>query len=274
MSAHMNYPLATDDLACKRYRYLNDAMSDRTRACLRACHIKPDATVLELGCGIGLSAIEIAQDIVPHGHVIAIDQSESQISFAKEHARAAGVSNISFITSSIEGYLPGCDPVDVIHSRYVLSYISEVSSLIASAYDALKPEGVLVTEEMIDQMIMKNAPDCFLVLMRAFSQLIACLGGDPRLGEKAKAYYEQVGFERVLSMSYYPMSADPKDYQWAWCQMLDESALLLLEHRLVSKEQLEESRQALASYDPSSCTLSWFCTQQTIGYKPTIGNPP
>ena len=68
MSTHKHYPLATDDLACRRYRYLNEAMSDRTLACLRACQIKPDATVLELGCGIGLSAIEIAQEIVPDGH--------------------------------------------------------------------------------------------------------------------------------------------------------------------------------------------------------------
>ena len=60
MNSTNRYPLATDGLACKRYRYLNEAMSDRTLACLRACQIKSYATVLELGCGIGLSAIEIA----------------------------------------------------------------------------------------------------------------------------------------------------------------------------------------------------------------------
>ena len=194
MSSTNRYPLATDNLACKRYRYLNEAMSGETLACLRACKIKPDATVLELGCGIGLSAIEIAQEVVPGGHVIAIDQSESQINFAKQHANASGVSNITFITSSLEDFLPGSDPVDVIHARMVLTYLSDVPSLIALAYQALKPGGVLVTEEMIDQIMMENAPEIFVELMRVFSQLITCLGGDPCLGEKAKSYYEQVDF--------------------------------------------------------------------------------
>ena len=164
--------------------------------------------------------------------------------------------------------MPVTDPVDVIHTRMVLTYLSNAPSLIALASQALKPGGVLVTEEMIDQIKMENVPEIFVELIGVFSQLITCLGGDPCLGEKAKSHYEQVDFERVLSMSYFPMSADPKDYQWAWCQMLDELAPLLLEYQLVSQEQLEVFRQVLATYDASVCTLSWSCIQQTIGYKP------
>ena len=56
----------------------------------------PGARVLEVGCGCGENAIEIAQRVGPTGSVLGVDVVERFVEIAREDAARAGVENVEF----------------------------------------------------------------------------------------------------------------------------------------------------------------------------------
>ncbi len=55
------------------------ALSSRLRGVVDALPLVPGMRVIEIGCGPGAAAREVAQRIGPEGHVLAIDRSPSAI---------------------------------------------------------------------------------------------------------------------------------------------------------------------------------------------------
>lgn len=62
-------------------------LSPRLQAIVDALPLKPGMRVLEIGCGPGAAAREIARRI-GHGHVLAVDRSAKAITQAKSASRA------------------------------------------------------------------------------------------------------------------------------------------------------------------------------------------
>ena len=83
---------------------MENALSPRLRAILEALPLKPGLRVLEIGCGPGALAREIARRI-GHGHVLAIDRSAKAIAQATAASPALVASGVlSFRQSSIEDF--------------------------------------------------------------------------------------------------------------------------------------------------------------------------
>jgi ubiquinone/menaquinone biosynthesis C-methylase UbiE len=86
--------------------------------------LKPDTRVLDLACGTGHLAIEIAKR-AKNGKVIGVDLSPLMIAKGKDDAKRAGVRNIEFIERNIHQVLPEFKPGDfeVGISCFALSYL-------------------------------------------------------------------------------------------------------------------------------------------------------
>jgi cyclopropane fatty-acyl-phospholipid synthase-like methyltransferase len=90
-------------------------LSPRLRAIVDALPLRPGMRVLEIGCGPGAAAREIARRI-GHGHVVGIDRSARAIAVATAASRAeiaAGV--LSYRVQAIEDFelAPGEGPFDL-----------------------------------------------------------------------------------------------------------------------------------------------------------------
>ncbi len=55
------------------------ALSPRLRAIVDALPLRPGLRVIEIGCGTGAAAREVAQRVGPFGHVLAVDRSAKAI---------------------------------------------------------------------------------------------------------------------------------------------------------------------------------------------------
>ena len=105
-------------------------------------YFRPDTNVLEIGCGTGSTAIAHA----PHvRHVRATDISEKMIEIARSKAKAAGVTNVRFETSSIDALELADESVDVVLALSILHLVEERDPVIERMFNALKPGGVLVS---------------------------------------------------------------------------------------------------------------------------------
>lgn len=64
--------------------------------------LKPGETVLDVGCGTGLSLGRLQTEVGATGQVVGIEQSPAMISRARGRARALGLSNVSLIGAPAE----------------------------------------------------------------------------------------------------------------------------------------------------------------------------
>ena len=107
--------------------------------------LKPTASVLELGCGTGSTAITLA----PHAeHILATDVSTRMIEIARDKARIKGVSNIDFQQVSVERVHADESSLDAVLAHSLLHLIADWRRVLANAHRSLRPGGLLITSTM------------------------------------------------------------------------------------------------------------------------------
>jgi 2-polyprenyl-3-methyl-5-hydroxy-6-metoxy-1,4-benzoquinol methylase len=114
----------------------------------------PPATVLDVGCGLGLSAYNLSQKGY---HVTAISPSEVLINYAQKNY---GKGNIDF---HVAGFLDNNDSdlmskkYDVILFQESLQYLNPLDSIFKKARSLLKPKGsVIIGDEICQDKSIKK----------------------------------------------------------------------------------------------------------------------
>jgi len=73
----------------------------RTRA-IACLNLQPGDTVLDLGCGTGLSFEALIAQVGPRGHIVAVEQSADMAAVAHERIAQHGWGNTTLVQSSVE----------------------------------------------------------------------------------------------------------------------------------------------------------------------------
>jgi len=105
-------------------------------------HLRPDMTLLELGCGTGSTAIIHAPYLK---HIYAIDVSSKMIAIAQSKAYAERIANITFKCTTIDEYRVPDENLDAVLGLNILHLLDNWEEVIARAYKMLKPGSVFVT---------------------------------------------------------------------------------------------------------------------------------
>jgi ubiquinone/menaquinone biosynthesis C-methylase UbiE len=64
--------------------------------------LKPGETVLDVGCGTGLSFAHIENHVSPHGAIVGVEQSPDMIAKARARAEENGWTNVTLINAAAE----------------------------------------------------------------------------------------------------------------------------------------------------------------------------
>src|ERR671916_165821 len=65
-------------------------------------HPEPGDRVLDVGCGLGDSTVQLAELVGPEGHAHGVDVAERMIERARADAETSGVENVSFEVADIQ----------------------------------------------------------------------------------------------------------------------------------------------------------------------------
>ena len=105
-------------------------------------YLTPESEVLEFGCGTGSTAIAHA----PYAKRIrASDISSRMIEIARNKARDAGVSNVTFEQSAFEDLAVDDGTCDVVMGHSILHLLADRDAAIARVHRMLKAGGVFVS---------------------------------------------------------------------------------------------------------------------------------
>jgi SAM-dependent methyltransferase len=120
-----------------------DAGPAVTRVLLEQAHLQRGDVVLDVGSGYGEPGLSAATAVGPDGHVTCLDISGAALAFAETRARAAGLSNVSFVEADTEALELAPASLDVVLSRATIMYASNPLETLRRLHTALRPGGRL-----------------------------------------------------------------------------------------------------------------------------------
>jgi ubiquinone/menaquinone biosynthesis C-methylase UbiE len=118
------------------------------QAVLSASGARPGAKAVDLGCGTGSLALELARRGV---EVTAVDISPAMVGQLREKAALAGLLGVSGVVCAIERFDVPPESVDLVVSNYALHHLSDADKalLVRRVLGWLKPGGRLVVGDMM-----------------------------------------------------------------------------------------------------------------------------
>lgn len=103
---------------------------------------QPGERLLDIGCGCGQTALQLAERVGPSGRVLGVDVSAPMLDRAIERARAAGVRQVDFVEADAQTHTFEPD-FDAISSRFGVMFFADPVAAFANLRQALKPGGRL-----------------------------------------------------------------------------------------------------------------------------------
>ena len=104
--------------------------------------IREGDKAVDVGCGFGDTAIQIAERVGPGGSVLGIDCCDAFLEYGRADAKAAGISNVSFVEGDVQNY-----PFEAVHdfcfSRFGTQFFENPVAGLRSMRSSLRPGGIM-----------------------------------------------------------------------------------------------------------------------------------
>jgi SAM-dependent methyltransferase len=128
-------------LVAKFERFRNiliEGLGYHSEAPLARLEIAPGAKVLDVGCGWGDTAIELAKKVGPGGFVLGLDCCDAFLEKGRRDAAAAGLANVRFVVADVQTYRFERE-YDLCFSRFGMMFFANPVAAMRNIRSALKP---------------------------------------------------------------------------------------------------------------------------------------
>ena len=126
-----------------KYRHiLVGGLTHHSEAIFPKLEIREGDKAVDVGCGFGDTAIQIARRVGPTGSVLGIDCCEGFLEYGRADARAAGIENVTFVEGDVQNY--PFEPVhDFCFSRFGTQFFENPVAGLRSMRTSLRPGGIM-----------------------------------------------------------------------------------------------------------------------------------
>ena len=239
MVSTKDYVLGTHDEEIERLGLQHRVWRPRALDAWRAAGIGLGQTVLDVGCGPGYAALDLAELVGPSGRVVAIDKSERFLRALDAKCRERDIDNITAHPADLDaGEFPD-GIADRAWCRWVFAFVKNPSAILARIATALAPDGVIVLHEYFDYSTWRAAPPCS-ELKEFVSAVMASWrdnGGEPDIALWLPRWLEELGFELRSARPIIDI-VRPDQLSWTWMAAFVEVG----RSRLVEMGYLSPSR--------------------------------
>jgi ubiquinone/menaquinone biosynthesis C-methylase UbiE len=167
-------------------------------------HIRKGMNVLDLGCGTGSGAIDIALQLEGTGRVIGIDLSAKMIEKAKQKLAGFQYDNVEFTVGS-GGSIDYVDYFDYVLSTNAFHHFEKKEEIFSEVWKSLKHDGTFIVQDICDDYLLMKLVD---------------LAG--KVGERAHAGSATSRSLRNLFVSagFTDVAVDRVRFNWFWRIMI------------------------------------------------------
>ena len=186
-----------------------------TLALISACKINDQQHLLEVGCGVGATAVYLAKEV--GCNVTGIDISERMIQRAKERARDDKVEHLTHFRTGDMDQLPFPEnSFDVVYCESVLAFSQDKPTAVSEMRRVLRPGGYIginesvwlhePTEEWITWFAQDAAANAATLSAEAYGHLLEAAGlniisqevNSVNLKEEARGLIQRYGISGVI----------------------------------------------------------------------------
>jgi SAM-dependent methyltransferase len=181
----------------ERLRVLARVMQPTTHSLLHRAGIRPGMACLEVGCGGGDLAFDLARIVGSGGRVLATDIDEIKLELGRREAEAQQLTNVQFRFADITQDAPE-EKFDFVHARFVLTHLVNPVQALANIRQVLRPGGIVAVED-IDFRGYFCHPEsaAFWRYVELYTRTAQRRGADPNIGPRLPGLLTAAGFEGV-----------------------------------------------------------------------------
>lgn len=222
--------------------------------------LQPGMTAIDVGCGPGYAAADMAQIVGPTGHVFGVDESAIFLKQLSDQVAARRLHNVDRILGDVqelENLLPGAaGAIDFAYARWVMCFVAHPERVVQGVAHLLKPGARFAIHDYFNYEAMTLAPrrEPFTRAIRAIAESWRARGGDPDVMARLPGLLRANGFD-VEHLDINQRVARPGTPLWHWPDTFWRTYLpRLVEsgHLSLSDQNAFEAAWAEASGDPDS----------------------
>jgi SAM-dependent methyltransferase len=222
-----------------------------------APHLTYPARILDIGCGPGTIAAQVARSI-PHVHVTAVDRSPRRARAAQD--TLAGLPNACAVQGDANALAFRDGTFDFVYTRFLLEYLPRPERTVAEMARVCRPGGIVMLQDVDGQFLQHYPPEPDLeTAIRAALAGLASTGFDPLIGRKLFSLARTTGLAiRDMRIEAYHRIAGRPDASTrrAWELKLD-IALPAMARALGSERDAADLKTRLLTYLGRDDTLTW-----------------
>jgi SAM-dependent methyltransferase len=251
MAAEKDYVLGTHDEEIERLGLQHRVWRPRALDAWRRAGVTAGQTILDVGCGPGYAAVDLAEIVGTSGRVIGVDRSRRFLDALDVLRLQRGLENIESHELDLEkdAFPPG--RVDAAWARWVFAFVRGPKGLLQRVADSIRPGGVFIAHEYFDYSTWRLSPrlaeleEFVLAVMESWR----AEGGEPDIGLMLPVWLQEMGF-RVCELNPIVDAVASSNFVWQWPRSFVEVGLTrLIELGRMTRERGQEISAALAAQE-------------------------
>ena len=233
--------------------------------------LRPDAEVLDLGCGPGTITLGLARRA---RRVVGLDAAAKMVEQARELAADSEVHNVGFEIGSAYELPFGEGSFDVVYAHQVMQHLADPVRALREARRVLRPGGLVAVRDS-DYETMVHAPvEAGIERWRALYHLVAAAnGGEADAGRFLLGWVREAGFTDPVVTTSTATHADPEARQawggmWAVRVVDSDFADHAVDGRFATRAELAEISDAFSRWAASPDGFWAYLCGEVVGVRP------
>jgi ubiquinone/menaquinone biosynthesis C-methylase UbiE len=224
-------------------------------------HLRPDLSVLDVGCGPGTITLDLAEAVAP-GAVVGVEKVAGPLVEARRHAAARGDERTRFELADVAA-LPHADATfDVTHAHQVLQHLTDPVGALREMARVTREGGIVAVRDVdYASMVWHPASEGMTRWLDTYRTLARLNHAEPDAGRHLLAWAHAAGLTDVTSTASLWTYATPEQCAWwggVWARRVVDStfAAQAIERGLATRADLEDMRSAWLAW--SRHPDAWF----------------
>ncbi len=174
--------------------------------------LRPGMNIVEVGCGTGSLAREVASQVAP-GEVVGVDRQEAQLDTARRLAQEHAVRNLRFCRGDANDLDFPYGTFDGAYCRFLLEHVASPVDAVREMARVVKPGGWVCANEWENGCsVVHPASPTVTHVWQALYDLQESLGGHPAIARRLYEVFTKAGLRSVEAVGQaWSITADERE---------------------------------------------------------------